>query len=518
MPVTDYEGAEFERNLLKMPAAKPVDPTGFSENFSAGFGVFWDEETSVSEYLNSGAYDERDRDMDRKIVAGDLDVKEWTDKDGDVDYSRAAYDLKRRGVEVLDDYDVRDGIRADLTQRRNYAMDVMSRADWAGSAGSFLGTAAAAQLDPINAGAMFIPGIALLRTGTALAKAGKAAAYYGTAVVGTESIIQGSFVMDWKEKMGVEYNASDAAYAIALAGATGGVFAGGVSLTADGVAAGYRATKEAVMRKAPEGERKKLIKEIESAEAKHDWHVQTLRRERILSRVRQARAANQAARQAGKEKEMFNEDLIADWEELVMREEGIGFADIERTEQSFKEYQASADEMFAEITATNEIDPATDAQVAMFFREQADNDALYLRSVDSKFDAEQTEINRRMEEEDLIEQDEVLNAVNNDLSKWDPPEEPQAGRESKAVTGDVFTDFDEGQFAAMTPEQRDAYMNEILGGDINDVGLDEYVGLDGDGNAMYETKSRADIDADIDAEIEAIDNFMDCWRGTDGET
>jgi hypothetical protein len=51
-----------------MESTGPAVETGFEENFDAMVGQMFDEHLSVSEYLQSGKYDERDRKLDKMIA------------------------------------------------------------------------------------------------------------------------------------------------------------------------------------------------------------------------------------------------------------------------------------------------------------------------------------------------------------------------------------------------------------------------------------------------------------------
>ena len=205
----------FEQQLAQTPSAGPVQRSGFRENFVAGFGTFMDEDTTIGEWLNSGAYKERDREIDRLISSGQLPEEEYLPyvEDGDIDYPRLAYALKRSGRAIRDDYDVRDGIRETLKQRRDMAQEIHSRATTMGAVGIFAGQMTAAQLDPVNAAAMLIPGLGIIRAGTTMARVGKTALYYGALSAGAEAIIQPQ-VYSWKNELGVDYSVGAAGWRV----------------------------------------------------------------------------------------------------------------------------------------------------------------------------------------------------------------------------------------------------------------------------------------------------------------
>jgi hypothetical protein len=297
---------QFERILMESgPSIGPTPRTGFLENAIAAGSVFMNEETSISEFLQRGVYKERDDKLDQMIMGGQLPTSiyhQYRDQYGDIDYGRMAYDLKRQNYDVLDDYDLRNQIRQNLAIDRTYAQDIHQRATGAGTAGIFVGQLVAAQLDPINAAAMLIPGAAAIRTGTAIARAGQAAAWYGLTGAASETLIQ-PFVHDWKKQIGVEHNIGDSLINIGIAGIGSAVLGTGVQLTAETIQIGFKKVKSKVKARTDikEDTKKHLLKEVEHAEKEFDAQVQAYRQYKIKQRIERLRAEQKALRERWKE-------------------------------------------------------------------------------------------------------------------------------------------------------------------------------------------------------------------------
>ena len=487
---------DFERKMNRLPASDgPVESTGFGENFTSSLGLFLDEETTISSYLNSGAYNDRDRELDKRIKAGEIDTAGYYDG-GDIDYSRLAYDLKRQGYDVLDDYDVRENIRSELSNRRKYANDVRSRARASGVAGQFVGTLVGSQMDPINAAALLIPGLAAIRTGTALARAGKAALWYGGTNAGVEAIIQGTGqVQNWKEHLGLDHTVADSLESIAWAGVGGAVLGTGAEFGADYIRRGFKRTKERIKEFAPEEEKSILLKEIEHAEQQYNWHVQLYEREKVMRRIERLKALRQQLNDTIKAREKGEEVPLTDEEQYLLDE--------------FNAWLEESD--FPIIDTVDDIDDIIEGQTALFGDMPSANDEVMLNVVpnnDPRFDADTNAIISRMEAVDQLEADEWIDPPDSAI-----PDDVPEGRE----VGDPFRDFDEDAWFKMTPEQREAYLVENLGDDfdLERAEVPVEVGLDGDGNVMYSSKSRAEVEEEVDEMLEQLDNFLDCWTNPD---
>ena len=76
-----------------------------------------------------------------------------------------------------------------------------------------------------------------------------------------------------------------------------------------------------------------------------------------------------------------------------------------------------------------------------------------------------------------------------------------------------FDGFQEEAYAKMSQEERDAYVSELLGEDLDAgaMNVEEIVGVDGNGDPMYQTRSRSEVNEDIDEFIEQMDDFETCW-------
>lgn len=752
----------FERSPVSQ-GPKPVST--FSENFNASFATFFDEEMSISRYIHRDVYEERNRVLDGMISRGEIDPTPYTTYAGNgIDYAKMAYDTKRKGVDVRDDYDVRDALREELKVKRQYAEDIHSRAGLAGAAGTFLGTTTGAMLDPINVGAMFItPPLALVRTGTALARAGKAALFYGSVTAGTESLIQATYVYDWKKHIGVEYSPGNALTNIAFAAVGSGAIGAVGEVGAYHINRGFKKLRENINNNAPEGERQKLLTEVDAAEREYNAHVKQFRIEQKrlqaladlenqpLPGETEAAPANydredfdeadfeysyeeyqeEGMSEAEAEKakldrdvkwyeenknkleeiddfnlddydeqryeesnrkpdiELTEEDLRTDnivdgdfetEEDFIRALEGDGPADnadiidletaranrnfendIARAEQDFerqsivletadslendtdyllnllqtrKDYTDGSFDFLEEprpdvpsveserarreleerkASINDEIDEVTEnikQWIFSFYRQAFDLDQRELfglagiidsldhdRIVDlskrlqtklqepgvkeqiltrdeldgfkEEFDVElfssiltddewnallrefkaderRSEMTKvwdaqtdsvaarieevmRLEERILFEEDDMARFDTND-PEYDLPESrketesaPEAETDAEptekasGVTGNPWEDFDEGEFLAMSQEERDAYLARVLGEDTNldDIEVAEEIGVDANGDPLYQTRSRSEVNEEIDDMIDAIEEFKDCWDSPD---
>lgn len=741
----------------------PVQTTGFAENFQAGLSVFVDEEMSISRYIHSDVYEERNRYLDKLISRGEIDPAPYaTYARNGIDYSKMAYDAKRKGVDVRDDYDVRDALREELKAKREYAEDIHSRAGFAGAVGTFAGVSTGAMLDPINVGAMFIvPPLAMVRTGSALARAGKAALFYGSVTAGTESIIQASYVTNWKKHIGVEYSFGDALTNVAFAAVGSGAIGAIGEVGAYQINRGFKKLRENINKRVPDGEREKLITEVDSAEREYNAHVKQFRIEqkrlqaladlenqplpgetepapanfdredfdesdvtysyeeyedmgepdivlteedfrtdniidgdfeteedflRALETEGPADAADVIDLETARANKNFEEDIARSAQELIEQErkdalkaerealvtnasknlnhvletlqrhrDGISFAkeridafdedagldeftrhakikefeDIVETRQNKLQEQNNrlyeqlfkliyrvgigAEIDYSKIGSRTELDGKSDQDIEDFLRlvedldyvqknnrleelatkianflsdpEKQNRTLAHDRGYDALADVKpgeditellmdldgvrlndilgdivfdiwakagqrngmpppnlegaMTQAGRygdikkvwdaqtdsviarieevaRLEERILFEEDDMLRFETND-PEYDTPGEPKESEAAKGVNGNPWEDFDEGEWLAMTQEQRDAYLAKVLGEDVDldGIEIDAEVGIDPDGNPLYQTKSRAEVNEEIDDMIDSIEQFKDCWDSPD---
>ncbi len=209
----------------------PQPSTGFVDNFEASVGQVVDEGLSISEYLHTSERRDRNARIRDMLVSGEIDetlARPFVHRGrrgSRFDYADLAELAKEVDPTIKLDEELEEEMQAELAMRREYAEGVFEKADTAGFAGQLAGGVAATALDPA-----LWPGFAFGPTGavsatTALRAFGQGAAKVGAFTAGEEALIQ-SQVMDWKERIGAEYNYTDAAVAIAGAGVLGGTVGG----------------------------------------------------------------------------------------------------------------------------------------------------------------------------------------------------------------------------------------------------------------------------------------------------
>jgi hypothetical protein len=449
-------------------SAGPIDPTGFVENFNAGFRVFMDEETSVSRFLNNDMYDERDRQIDAMIREGKADPGPYRGVTG-IDYETMSYDLKERGFDIMDDYDVRNNIRETLAVQRKSAQDIHDRATGWGAAGQFAGGMAAGTLDPVNLGSMLIPGLGAIRTASTMARVGKMAAYYGATGAAAETAIQ-PFVKSWKNEINVDYTAGEMLTNIALAGVGEAVLGTTLELGVGAVKNGFKKTRAKIRETETEADAEAAIIEIDNVEREFDWHAHQVRYQALLDRMKELQEI--AARR--RENDIPTEDVDAEIDRY--------------NEEEFQKWMDEAD--MGPVEGADDIWDTGHGQSAGFFPDEAANDAKILEIVAERMD------------EVTVKEETALNDPDLDNEMW--------------------SDLDDDDFMHMSQAERDAYVARALGeaeldGDTMEIEW-ETGQLDGDGNMQYASRTAEDIKAELDSEMEGLADFMECWiGGGDGE-
>ena len=225
-----------------MPVIPPevqLDPT-FGEVFSAQVGLIFDEELSVSRYLNQEMFKERQNNVQRLISEGVVDPVRYEYNDGTFDYNKLSLDLDgtEYGGMVKPDSILRDERNQMLARRREYGESIISQGS---GLAQFLGAATGYMLDPINIATMPLGTVAAAAKGLtaynlALSAAGRTAAI----TTGSEAAIQLGFVYNYKQEIDSPYSMENA-YSAILAAGVGGAAIGAVQ---GGLVGALRAAKE----------------------------------------------------------------------------------------------------------------------------------------------------------------------------------------------------------------------------------------------------------------------------------
>lgn len=213
-----------------------VPESSWSETFAASLGQVVDEELSTSAMLNREGFETRNRLIDERIKAGEIDPSPFKTRGGRarlIDYGKIAERLQDPDIKT--DSQLNEERNALLAQRREYAQNVLSTGS---GLAQFAGAATAYVLDPINIATMGISGpVAGAKAATVI---GRALQYGRNAAIisgGTEIGIQ-ALVYGHKQAIDSPYDAGDALANIGMA-ATGalvlGSIQGGVSSWIDAV-------------------------------------------------------------------------------------------------------------------------------------------------------------------------------------------------------------------------------------------------------------------------------------------
>ena len=224
MPFVSERDIRYMEQQLPEPEAFTPDPT-FTDTIGAAFQYARDEESSISSELNREGFKQRQAQVRELVDKGEIDLDDYLDQMGDVDYDIIAseYDYIKSTADL-------DAERAEfLKQRREANQEVMERGS---GLAQFIGMAGAFAIDPINIATMPLGFIGTAGRGlSVLGKAltvGRNEAMIATAA---ELGIQG-FVYSHKRKINSPYTFADAATNVATAAVGAGVlgtFAGGLA-------------------------------------------------------------------------------------------------------------------------------------------------------------------------------------------------------------------------------------------------------------------------------------------------
>ena len=188
----------------------------FGETFDASVGKVFDEELSISTFLNREGWSERKETVEALIDSGLIDKQKYTRPGGRFDYNRASIDFDQ----IKSDYVLDEERKAELKNRREYGQGVI---DNGSGFAQFLGAGTAFMLDPVSIATMPISyGVG---AATGLRAVGLAAVKAGATEMAAETAIQG-FVNIHKDAIESPYSWQDSLANISTAAIAGGLLGG----------------------------------------------------------------------------------------------------------------------------------------------------------------------------------------------------------------------------------------------------------------------------------------------------
>lgn len=224
MPFVHESDRRQRMRLRPEPIEAAIDPT-FGETFFAAFQYTVDEEISISGGLNKEGLNQRRRALRDLIDQGEVDLSNYTDRRGRVDYDR----LSRQYDSIKSTETIAQERREILRQRREQNQDVMERGN---GFAQFLGMVSAFSIDPVNLATLPVSTAAVAARSLSWVGKGLAVAKREAALnVAAELAIQ-PLVYQHKSDIESPYSWQDAVTNIGLAAAGGaalGFVTGGVS-------------------------------------------------------------------------------------------------------------------------------------------------------------------------------------------------------------------------------------------------------------------------------------------------
>jgi len=218
--LSQKENRESLQGLI--PAEKFIEPE-FSDVFAAGVGQVFNEELSISKFLNVEGGVQRGQRVKELGDSGQFNIIEYTSLDGDVDYNRLSQDFPQ--FKIKNDRQLFDERAEFLKIGREFSADIFERGS---GMAQFLGMATAYMLDPINILTMPIATAGVTAKGlTTLGRALTVAKNEAGLAIAAELMIQ-PLVYQHKHDIGSPFQFSDAITNIALA-ATGAAAIGGLT-------------------------------------------------------------------------------------------------------------------------------------------------------------------------------------------------------------------------------------------------------------------------------------------------
>jgi len=221
-----------ERANDNLSQSDNLSETGYVDNWEATLSRTINEDLFISQYIMESPIRDRNSKLRDWIADGTIsnsDAESVSVRNPRLEESHVwDYDTlaeianKKYGLGVKTTKELDEEIKADVKLVHDMSTDVNSRATAMGSVGNFVGAFHAGALDPVNVASMAIPGVGA--GATLLQKIASGA----VASMAAEMIIQPK-VMQWKNKVGIEYTFGDAMTNMAFAGLLGGSIPAGVA-------------------------------------------------------------------------------------------------------------------------------------------------------------------------------------------------------------------------------------------------------------------------------------------------
>jgi hypothetical protein len=220
-----HDSDRRQREQQRLPAVEARPEAGWGETYVAAFQYAVDEELSISGALNKEGLAQR-RDALRDLIdEGRVNVRDYSDRRGRVDYDRLAQEFDT----IKSTQTIAEERKEMLRQRREQNQDVMERGS---GFAQFLGMASAFALDPINLATLPVSSAGVAARSLSWVGKGLLVARREAALnVATELAIQ-PLVFQHKSDIDSPYSWRDATANIGMAAAGGaglGFVSGGVS-------------------------------------------------------------------------------------------------------------------------------------------------------------------------------------------------------------------------------------------------------------------------------------------------
>jgi len=224
----------YAESAMERVTSNPQTATGFVDNFTAALGQVWDNELSISRYINSGQFRERNQQVRDLYASGEISesvVRSFPSKGGRMkrlNYGAIATHLKAKGVDILTDEDLKENRRSTLEFRRKFSENIFERSD--GWSGELLGSLVGYVAEPANILGIGFESMAI-RSGLRFASMSTSNLVRAAKTSGNVALINMSLeagfvtptVWNWREEIGYDMTVTDAVINIVGAGVISGV-------------------------------------------------------------------------------------------------------------------------------------------------------------------------------------------------------------------------------------------------------------------------------------------------------
>ncbi len=223
---------EFEQMIAPTLTFEPKMGTGFVENFQAQVGQIFDEELSISSYINHGEQRERNQQiiaLRRSGTIPDEAFRSFVGRRSRIDYDGVAqWSNENLGTAIPTNEELAENRRKTLDAKRNLANETFANQTGAGTTGMVAGMFTGYGLEPTNLLGVGLEATALRGIAAAAVSTSRIgrAAQVGGRVAGVNMAIEASLVQpmvyNWREEIGNDMTIADALINIVSVGAVSG--------------------------------------------------------------------------------------------------------------------------------------------------------------------------------------------------------------------------------------------------------------------------------------------------------